>query len=68
MTFGLLSWLAPLQTFALVTSSKLGLQHAMAISKWNDQKVVGRAHAKAQHEWDELVIVANDVCCCPNYL
>jgi hypothetical protein len=30
----------------------------MAMQKQNDQKVVSHAHAKVQHEWDELVIVA----------
>ncbi len=34
------------------------LGDAMVMQRWNDQKVVGHAHAKAQHEWDELVIVA----------
>jgi hypothetical protein len=25
---------------------------------WNDQKVINYVHAKAQHEWDKLVIIA----------
>jgi hypothetical protein len=29
----------------------------MAMQKRNDQKVVSRVYAKAQHEWDKLVIV-----------
>jgi hypothetical protein len=31
---------------------------AMAMQRWNDQKVVFHAHVKAQCEWDELVVVA----------
>ncbi len=31
--------------------------NAMAMQRWNDQKVVNHTHAKAQCEWDKLVIV-----------
>jgi len=33
------------------------LRDAMAMQRWNDQKVVSHAHAKTQCEWDKLVIV-----------
>jgi hypothetical protein len=33
------------------------LGDAMAMLRWNDQKVASCAHAKAQHEWDKLVII-----------
>ncbi len=29
----------------------------MVVQRWNDQKVVSRARAKAQCKWDTLVIV-----------
>jgi hypothetical protein len=38
------------------------LRDAMAVQKWNDEKVFSHARAKAQHEWDKLVIVAKQ---CP---
>jgi len=38
------------------------LGNAMVVQRRNDQKVVSRAHAKAQHEWDKLVIVVKQ---CP---
>ncbi len=34
------------------------LGNAMAVQRWNDQKVVSCTHAKVQHEWYELVIIA----------
>ncbi len=34
------------------------LRDAMGVQRWNDQKVANRAHAKAQLEWDKLVIIA----------
>jgi len=34
------------------------LGNAMAVQTHNDQKVGNHAHAKAQHEWGKLVIVA----------
>jgi hypothetical protein len=34
------------------------LGNAMAVQKRNDQKLVNHAHAKAQHGWDKLVIIA----------
>jgi len=34
------------------------LGNAMAVQRWNDQKVVNRACAKAQPKWDKLVIIA----------
>ncbi len=33
------------------------LRDAMAMQRWNDQKVANRAHAKTQREWDKLVII-----------
>ncbi len=33
------------------------LRNAMAVQRWNDQKVVSHVHAKTQREWDKLVIV-----------
>jgi hypothetical protein len=33
------------------------LGDAMVMQRQNDQMVVSRAHAKAQCEWDELVII-----------
>ncbi len=30
----------------------------MVVQRHNDQKVASHVHAKAQHEWDKLVIVA----------
>jgi hypothetical protein len=38
------------------------LGDAMVMQRRNDQKVASRAHAKAQHEWDKLVIFAKQ---CP---
>jgi hypothetical protein len=38
------------------------LGNAMAVQSQNDQNVVSGACAKAQHEWDKLVIVAEQ---CP---
>jgi hypothetical protein len=34
------------------------LRNAMVVQRRNDQKVVSRARANAQHEWDKLVIIA----------
>jgi hypothetical protein len=34
------------------------LGNAMAMQRWNDQKVVSHARAKTQREWDKSVIVA----------
>jgi hypothetical protein len=34
------------------------LRNAMAVQRRNDQKVASHVHAKAQREWDKLVIVA----------
>jgi len=34
------------------------LGNAMAVQRRNDQKVASRAHAKAQREWENLVVVA----------
>jgi hypothetical protein len=33
------------------------LGNAMAVQRWNDQKVASHARAKAQPKWDKLVIV-----------
>jgi hypothetical protein len=33
------------------------LGNAMAMQRWNNQKVASRAHAKAQQEWDKLVTI-----------
>jgi hypothetical protein len=30
----------------------------MVMQRWNDQKVVNCIHAKTQHEWDKLLIIA----------
>ena len=38
------------------------LGDAMVVQRQNDQKVINRAHAKTQHEWDKLVIVTKQ---CP---
>jgi hypothetical protein len=38
------------------------LGNAMAVQRQNDQKVVSYIRAKAQHEWDKLIIVAEQ---CP---
>jgi hypothetical protein len=38
------------------------LGNAMVVQRWNDQKVANCAHAKAQQEWDKLIIVAKQ---CP---
>jgi hypothetical protein len=38
------------------------LGHAMAVQRRNDQKVVNCARAKAEHEWNHLVVVAKQ---CP---
>ncbi len=40
------------------------LGNAMAMQRRNDQKVVSCAHAKAQHEWNHLVVVAKQ---CPPF-
>jgi hypothetical protein len=40
------------------------LGNAMAVQRWNDQKVVSRACAKAQCEWKNLVAVAKQ---CPPF-
>ncbi len=34
------------------------LGDAMAMQRRNDQKIANHTHAKAQHEWDKLVRVA----------
>ncbi len=34
------------------------LRNVMVVYMWNDQKVINYVHAKAQHEWDKLVIIA----------
>ncbi len=34
------------------------LGNAMALQRWNDQKVVNCACAETQREWDKVVIVA----------
>ncbi len=39
------------------------LGDALAMQRQNDQKVVSRAHAKAQCEWDKLIIVTKQ---CPS--
>ncbi len=33
------------------------LRNAMVVQRWNDQKVVSHARAKAQHEWNNLVVI-----------
>jgi len=38
------------------------LGNTMAVQRWNDQKVASHAHAKAQQEWDKLVIIVKQ---CP---
>ncbi len=38
------------------------LGNAMAVQRRNDQKVVSRAHAKAEREWNHLVTLAKQ---CP---
>ncbi len=38
------------------------LGDVMAMQRHNDQKVVSRTYAKAQREWDKLVIIAEQ---CP---
>ncbi len=38
------------------------LGNAMVVQRWNDQKGVNCACAKAHHEWDKLVIVVKQ---CP---
>jgi hypothetical protein len=45
-----------------VKMNALILGDAMVMQRRNDQKVTNRARAKAQHEWDKLVIVAKQ---CP---
>jgi hypothetical protein len=40
------------------------LGNAMAVQRQNDQKVVSRAHAKAQREWKNLVVVTKQ---CPPF-
>jgi len=34
------------------------LRDAMAMQRWNDEKVVNYVHAKAYCEWDKMVIIA----------
>ncbi len=34
------------------------LGNAMAVQRWNDQKVASRTYAKALREWDKLVTIA----------
>jgi dsDNA-binding SOS-regulon protein len=41
------------------------LGNAMVVQRQNDQKVVSRAKAKAQQEWDKLINVAKQ---CPPFL
>jgi len=38
------------------------LGNAMAMQRWNDQKVVSYGHVKAQRKWDKLVIIVKQ---CP---
>ncbi len=33
------------------------LGNAMAVQRWNDQKVASHIRAKTQREWDKLIIV-----------
>jgi len=33
------------------------LGNAIAMEKWNDQKVVSSAYTKGQYEWDKLVTI-----------
>jgi hypothetical protein len=40
------------------------LGNAMAMQRWNDQKVINRARAKTQHEWKNLVVVTKQ---CPPF-
>ncbi len=40
------------------------LGNAMAVQRWNDQKVASRVRAKAQREWKNLVAVAKQ---CPPF-
>jgi hypothetical protein len=40
------------------------LGNAMAMRRWNDQKVANRIRAKALHEWNDLVVVAKQ---CPPF-
>jgi hypothetical protein len=40
------------------------LENAMAVQRWNDQKVVSRARAKTQREWNHLVAVTKQ---CPPF-
>jgi hypothetical protein len=37
------------------------LGNAMALQRWNDQKVINHDRAKAQCEWDKLVIGVNQL-------
>ncbi len=37
------------------------LGNAYAMQRWNDQKVVTRAHAKTEQEWVKLVTLQNNV-------
>ncbi len=48
------------QDHAKVNARILG--NAMAVQRQNDQKVTSRAHAKAEREWNHLVVVAKQ---CP---
>jgi hypothetical protein len=38
------------------------LRNAMVMQRWNDQNVMNCVRAKAQHEWDKLVIITKQ---CP---
>jgi hypothetical protein len=40
------------------------LGNAMAVERWNDQKVVNCACTKGQYEWDKLVIIVEE---CPPF-
>jgi hypothetical protein len=40
------------------------LENAMAVQRRNDQKVASRTRAKAQHEWNHLVVVTKQ---CPPF-
>jgi hypothetical protein len=40
------------------------LGNAMAVQRRNDQKVVSHTRAKAQNEWDKLIIIAKQ---CPPF-
>ncbi len=44
------------QDYAKMNVRSLG--DAMAMQRWNDEEIVNYVHAKAQCEWDKMVIVA----------